>query len=251
MTDPASTEQRFEVETPFGPVWLWGRDTGRPLVVVATGAFAEPWVYDRLQLALPEVDVARFHLPSNHSPPLTPNNLGTISRGLTTALEALYPGRATAIFGLSTGALVALAVSAPQVRRLVLVEPFLRTAHAWPLHDLPRVAKDDAQRELLWNVLGVAEGRVEERDYRHLLDRLTVPAVALVGNTALGERRAISQMPSLVGEADRALLRDHPMIRLFELDGGHDVAARSLAELFRYIADCARALCAEAGGPAT
>ena len=60
MSEGGGAEQRFEVETPFGPVWLWGRDTGRPLVVVATGAFAESWVYDRLQLALPEVGAAEI-----------------------------------------------------------------------------------------------------------------------------------------------------------------------------------------------
>lgn len=245
MTDPANVEQRFEVETPFGPVWLWGRDTGRPLVVVATGAFAESWVYDRLQLTLPAVDVVRFHLPSNHCPPLAPNNLGTISRGLTTALETLFPNRPTAIFGLSTGALVALAVTAPQVRRLVLVEPFLRTAHAWPLHDLPRIARDEAQRELLWNVLGVAEGKVEARDYRHLLDRLSVPTVALVGRTPLGERRRVPAMPSLVDEVDRALLRTHPLVHVFELEGGHDVATESLGELFRHVAHAASAIIAD------
>jgi len=247
MSEGGGAEQRFEVETPFGPVWLWGRDTGRPLVVVATGAFAESWVYDRLQLALPEVDVARFHLPSNHSPPLTPNNLGTISRGLTLALETLYPGRPTVIFGLSTGALVALAVTARQVRRRVLVEPFLRTAHAWPLHDLPRVAKDDAQRDLLWNVLGVADGRVEERDYRHLLDRLSTPTVALVGRTPLGERRPITAMPSLVDDADRALLRAHPRVTVVEVEGGHNVAAQGLEEMFLHILRAANAVLAEAG----
>jgi hypothetical protein len=245
MTDAANIEQRFEVETPFGPVWLWGRDTGRPLVIVATGAFAESWVFDRLQLTLPAVDVVRFHLPSNHCPALTPNNLGTISRGLTTALETLFPNRPTAIFGLSTGALVALAAKAPQVRRLVLAEPFLRTAHVWPLHDLPGIAKDDAQRDLLWNVLGVAEGRVEDRDYRHLLDRLSVPTVALVGRIPLGDRRAVTPMPSLVDEADRSLLRAHPMVRVFELEGGHNLATESLGELFRHVATAANAILAE------
>ncbi len=193
------------------------------------------------------MDVARFHLPSNHSPPLTPNNLGTISRGLTLALETLYPGRPTVIFGLSTGALVALAVTARQVRRRVLVEPFLRTAHAWPLHDLPRVAKDDAQRDLLWNVLGVADGRVEERDYRHLLDRLSTPTVALVGRTPLGERRPITAMPSLVDDADRALLRAHPRVTVVEVEGGHNVAAQGLEEMFLHILRAANAVLAEAG----
>lgn len=235
-------EERFEVETPFGPVWLFGRNTGRPLVVVATGAFAEPWVFDRLQAALPEVDVARFHLPSNHSPPLTPNNIGTMSRALGLAIEALYPGRPTAIFGLSTGALVALAVTSRQVRRLVLAEPFLRTDPVWPLHDLPSLARNDADRDMLWNVLGVAEGRVEARDYGHLLERLAVPATVILGSVPLGERRAFEQMPSLVAPPDRAAFTAHPKVRVLEVAGGHNVAVSDLETVYGAVREAAMAV---------
>ena len=52
-------EDRFEIATSLGEVWLWGRDTGKPVVLVITGAFAEFYVYDHLQLALPQFDVLR------------------------------------------------------------------------------------------------------------------------------------------------------------------------------------------------
>lgn len=239
-------EERFEVETPFGPVWLLGRDTGKPLFVLATGLFAQPWVFDRLQIALPDVDVARFHLPSNHSPPLVPNSIGTIGRALTIAIEARYPGRPTAILGLSAGALVAMAVSAPQVRRLVLVEPFLRTAHIWPLHNVSSRTRSEADRDLLWNVVGVGKGRVEERDYRALLDALTVPTTVIFGDVALGKPRPFTQMPSLADEADRAAFQAHPCVRVLELPGGHNVAAASTIALFPELERAAIAILSEA-----
>ena len=34
-------EELFAVETGLGPIWLWGRDTGQPVLLIITGAFCD------------------------------------------------------------------------------------------------------------------------------------------------------------------------------------------------------------------
>src|SRR5436309_7121331 len=97
-------EERFEIGTPLGEVWMWGRDTGKPVALVITGAFAEFHIYDRLQLVLPGFDVLRTHLPGNHCPPLVATSIGAMAAALTEAVNARFPGRALLIVGFSTGA---------------------------------------------------------------------------------------------------------------------------------------------------
>src|SRR5258706_3734997 len=120
-------EDRFEIATPLGDIWMWGRDTGKPVVLLITGAFAEFHVYDRLQLVLPEFDVLRTHLPGNHCPELIDISVGVMSGAVSQAMGARFAGRALVILGISAGALVAMGVRTPGLAAMMLVEPFLRT----------------------------------------------------------------------------------------------------------------------------
>jgi hypothetical protein len=233
-------ETKFEVETAFGPVWMWGRDTGRPLVVVLTGAFAEFWVFDRLQLAMPDVDVVRLHHPGNHCPGLEPLHLGAIAAAYGSALETRFPGRRAAVLAMSAGALVALALRWPAVRRMVLVEPFLRTGHIWPFRRLGERVETETQRDFVRNVLGADGTRLEDRDYSHLLAALATPTRVLLGDTPLGAPRDISEMPSLVDDRDRAALGAHPLVSVTEAPGGHNVGSRHVDLIFAAISAAAR-----------
>jgi hypothetical protein len=69
----------FAVQTRLGPVWMWGRDTGNPVMLMLTGLFT-PQGYGRdAQRALLGVDVLRAHLPGNHCPALAVPSVGTFA----------------------------------------------------------------------------------------------------------------------------------------------------------------------------
>jgi len=226
-------EQRFEIATPLGEVWLWGRDTGQPILLVVTGAFAEFEVYDRLQLAAPQFDVLRTHLPGNHGPELSDGSIEGMAAAISQAMVARFAGRPFVILGLSTGALVAMAIAAPDLKALLLVEPFLRTLHVWPFRGMANHYREPAQQRFLWTVLGVRDGEAEERDYRRLARDLRVPGFVLLGGLPLQPPRQLPVLPSFVDEVDRATLRAQPLLTIAEApEAGHHAAAQNLP-LFR------------------
>ena len=93
-------------------------------------------------------------------------------------------------------------------------------------------------------MLGVDEHRQEDRDYRHLLAGLRVPAHVFLGQEPLGEPRAFTEMPSLVDAQDRAALAAHPLVTLTVAPGGHHVARRNVDALFAAL----QTACAEGWG---
>jgi pimeloyl-ACP methyl ester carboxylesterase len=222
-------EERFEIATPVGDIWMWGRDTGRPVALLIAGAFADFAIYDRLQIVLPQFDVLRTHLPGNHCPPLAATNIGVMASGISQALAARFAGRPTVAIGLSAGALVAMALASPDLKALLLVEPFLRTLHVWPFRGMVEDYRTPEQRSFLWNVLGVREGAAEERDYRGLAQDLRVPALVLLGGVRLRPPRPLPNLPSFVDDEDRATLRAQPSMTVTEVAGaGHNVAAQNI-----------------------
>ena len=236
-------EDRFEIATPLGDVWMWGRDTGKPILLVVTGAFAEFGVYDRLQLVLPGFDVLRTHLPGNHSPPLIDTSVGVMGRALGLAMDARFADRPFVAIGVSTGAVAAMAMTSPGLKALLLIEPFLRTAHIWPFGDMLEPHPEPWQREFLWKVLGVREGERAERDYSGLVASLRVPGLVLLGAEPLEPPRRLAMLPSFVGEADRAVLRAQPLLRVTEAPGtGHNVAAQSVAIFIDLLVRLCRAI---------
>ena len=242
MSEPVG-EQRFEVDTPLGPIWLWGRDTGRPLVLLINGAFAEAWVFDRLQGELPDVDVLRAHLPGNHCPGLVANNIGTLAQALSLALEQRFSGRRAVVIGLSTGALAAMGRRWPGSVRLLLVAPVLRTRHVWLFPRMLDRVTSDVDRELVWNVFGVREGGREERDYSHLVRGLTVPGRVLLGEIPLLPERDLPTMPSLVDDFDRATLARQPLLAVHVAKGaGHHVPRDDLGLFVSAVLEACRAL---------
>lgn len=221
-------EQKIEVETPLGPVWLWGRgDTGAPVLLLITGAFAKVDTLNRTGAALEGVDVWRAHLPGNHSPELAATSIGAYSAAFSHALNTRFPNRPTVVLGLSVGALVAMGLRNPQIQRLLLVEPPLRTEGVWPLLLLREQAPPGAET-FLWNIFGIGPETTEPRDYSPLLNQLRIPSLVLVGQELLMPVRQSTIMPSLITDEVREALERHPLVRVVEAPGaGHNIPRRA------------------------
>lgn len=239
---PEDSEPQFELPTPLGPVWLWGRPTGRPTLVVVTGLFADAGTMDHLAGLLPEVDVLRTHLPGNHCPRLAAVSVGAFASALSSALDQVVAAP-LGVLGLSVGALVAMGVRSPHLKGLVLVEPPIFTRDLWPLARPDLVARDP---ELMANVLGVGEdGVTAPKDYSPLVRGLSVPAVVLLGERPLMPPRPFETAPSLVDDAGRALLARQPDVSLVVAPGaGHHVPQEATPLLARYVNRLARFLLA-------
>ena len=222
-------------ETPYGPIVLWGEadawTSSRPLVVAIAGAYATArgaFFHLAPHLAT-DADTVIGHLPGNHCPPLAHQSVDTFAAAYSFVISTAFKGRTVIACGASIGGLVALALEAPQIRRLVVAEPPLVMSKVWPLWPtlrgkLAEAAGDGAARAFVTNVFGVTEAAVQERRYDHLLEQLHLPTDVPVGERPLYPERAFDKLPSLVDEPERALLAAHPRIRLHVLAGaGHNV----------------------------
>lgn len=232
-------EHLFQIPTALGQVHLRGRDTGRPILIIITGAYSEAREYHDAQAKFPTLDVLRAQLPGNHCPPLLTTSVGAWCAAYSEALQAGFPDRPTVAVGASTGALIALGLRAPGVRRIVAVEPPLLTAGAWPLRELAQRAPADGAT-FLWNVLGVSATAAEPRDYTALLDGLTAPATVLAGSARLEDQASGEPWPSLVSAEARQRLKACPLVRYQEVEGaGHNVPVHGALAMV----DAIRAAC--------
>jgi pimeloyl-ACP methyl ester carboxylesterase len=234
------SDDRCEVSTPLGPVWLWGRPTGRPTLLVITGLFADADTMDHIGGLLPEVDVLRAHLPGNHCPRLSAVSVGVFASALSSALQQVVTAP-LGILGLSVGALVAMGVRTPNLKGLILIEPPVFTENLWPLAHPELIARDP---ELMAAVFGVGDGGVTEpRDYSALVRGLSVPTVVLLGDRPLMPQRPVESMPSLVDEASRDILARQPNVSLSIAPGaGHHVAKQAPSLLAHHVRRLVRAL---------
>ncbi len=213
--------EKYAFETPLGDIWLWGEPDAlrgdRPIVLFINGAFSipRPRSFD-LQGLMPEAAVFNAHLPGNHSPWLVAQSVGVFAAAFSSVLDEL--GRPAVVVGASAGALVAMAMRSAHLRGLVLVEPILRTGKLWPLvpslrERLAEQPDDAALRAFIWAVFGVSETALEDRDYRDLAAKLSVPSWAVFGGEPLYPERPVERLPSLVDEPERDLFRNRADVR--------------------------------------
>lgn len=241
-------ERLMRIETPFGEVQFRGHDRGRDVLLVITGAFADDDYFCLLQDHLPDVDVWRAHLPGNHCPELLSVGIGVFVAAFDAAIAQRARGRVVSVLGLSTGGLVALGLRSPEIRRLLVVEPPLRTGPAWPLRGFRDGQHPDWER-FTWPIFGIDRTRHEDRSYLHLLDRLACPTRVVVGGVPLMPEREVSAMPSLVGDDVRAILAAHPLIEVTETPGaGHNIPRDAAHELLKMIKFTVGARAGEAAG---
>lgn len=227
--------ERFEVQTSLGPVWLLGRDTGRPILLVITGAFAAADLFWRMQDHFPDADVLRVHLPGNHCPELAETSIRAFAAAVDEALALRWPNRPAMAVGLSVGGLVALGLRNPLVRRLVVVEPVLLTEGVWPL-ELFRTQAPAGAQTFVRNMFGIGLDATEAVDHAWVLDGLMVPALVLIGDDPLGAPRSFERMPTLVSAQAIARLSEHPLVEIERIPGaGHNIPRDAGAQLHRAI----------------
>ncbi len=232
--------------TSAGEAWLWAeaaaREDRRPVVLFINGAFSieRPRSF-ALPERLPEAAVFNAHLPGNHCPRTATHSVEAYAALYSAVLDAL--GRPAIVIGASVGALTALAMRSDHLRGVVLLEPPLQTSGLWPLtvgfrRMLAERPGDADLQEFLWNLFGISETAQENRDYRPWLEALSLPAWAAFGGEPLLPERQVDLVPSLVGEADRALIAAHAGIRTEVVPGvGHNVPGHAIAHVARYARD--------------
>jgi pimeloyl-ACP methyl ester carboxylesterase len=216
--------EKLELQTALGPIWLWGRASGRPTLLIVTGAFADFGVMEHFAPLLPELDVLRAHLPGNHCPRLGETSIAAFAAALDEALRQAAAGP-VAVLGISAGALVALGLRAPNLAGLLLIEPPLFTDGLQPLAEGVDAGKDPG---FMRAIFGIADGRVAEpKDYSALLDGLAAPAEVLLGDRPSVDPRP-GRLPSLVDGRARAALAGCPRVTVTLAPGaGHHVAAEA------------------------
>ena len=218
-----SLDEIIEVQTEYGPIHFRGHDTGRPILLFITGAFAQVDQLHRVPERFPEMDVLRAHLPGNHCPPLVGVSIDLYASAFSAALDDRFKGRDVIVVGLSVGAVVALGLRASRVREIIALEPILVTDEAWPLKVLLNQAQP-GQEAFLWNVLGIGPEGPVRRDYRYVLEGLQVPVCAMLGEEPPPERPWSGAMPGMVGTLARAALAAHPRVWTRHVRGvGHNI----------------------------
>lgn len=229
---------RTEFRTELGTVPLWHAPgalaSGRPVLVTVTGAFATADTMSKMQGVVGGAcDCFLMHLPGNHTPALREASVAAYAQALQAVIGEAFPDRSVVLVGVSIGALVALAVRAPQVRRVVAVEPPLATGKLWPmlgpLAQKIAAAPDDADlRDFAAGVFGVTTEGFRDRRYFDLFDGLDVPVDVVAGDRPLMPERPCDTYPSFVDEPERDFLRGLPNVLLHVAPGaGHNVPFQS------------------------
>lgn len=212
--------------TTQGDVPVWGDldrfQEGRPFLFVVRGAFPDIDTLSLLPARLPHADVALVHLPGMHTPFFAEPSIEGFAQAFDEVVAAL--GRKPALVaGISTGALVALAMRSADA--LFLVEPPLSPAEAWPLVPQFREwARDDADvARWVEALFGYAPDQIHPRDYTHLLAG-SAPGVVLLGGVPLEPPRNFDRIPSLVSQADRTRITAAGRLKAIVFPGvGHNV----------------------------
>ncbi|MBS0334541.1 MAG: hypothetical protein JSS35_17365 [Proteobacteria bacterium] len=230
------------VSTSLGDVPMKIVERGaEPVVLVIRGVLPPA---DYMEWLEPHgADTAFLHLPGMHHPLLRTIGVAAFAQAFDEAVRVRFAGRPVLAVGASAGALVAAAMDAPQIGGRLLIEPFFSTLQLWPLRNWLRHAYSAASPGLwvwLWSVLGIAPDREEERDYRAVL-RPGLPILAVVGDRPLQPPRPVSSLPSLAGDADRALLREAGA-EIREVSAGHDLSREAPEALQAAVADALAAL---------
>jgi hypothetical protein len=226
-------ETRFEIDTELGSVWLHGRNTGKPILLVIAGLFAPSRYAGGAQAAFPHLDVLRCQLPGWRCPGLVSTSIGVFAAAYSEALTRVAEGRPTMIHGHSAGGLIGLAMREPGLRRKFILEPPLRTGDLWPLHELRHIGPPGWEK-LTWPILGLDAARHEARDYIPMLDGLTTPTTVVIGSEPLLPPRELPEPPSFVDATSRQVLSRHKMVQLIEVPGvGHRLPSVAAAVTIR------------------
>jgi len=211
----------------FGVVGRRSFDRPRPCLLIVGGAFPpNGYMHEHIK-AFPGANVVVSNLPGMGTP-WSPAEVPALTAGLQEVAGWLFADLPLVVFGVSTGALLALGFKAPNLVRTVVLEPFLQTGNLWPFiadsrARLERYNHRPAIVSFLWTVFGIGATTLENRDYRYLAQGLSVPTDVILGGMPLLPERPLPAWPSFASDEDRAAFRRNPLATLHEgpPDAGH------------------------------
>ena len=244
-------EQRT-FETSLGQIVLRGRDTGRPILLVLPGLYSNALFGSGIQASWLGLDVMIGRVPGDGAPQLASISIGAFASAYSEAVCALGD-RSVFAYGISAGALTALALRGPNIKGQLLIEPPLQTGGLWPLRDALRDVGPEGWEAISWPVFGISATCHEDRDYAHLLESLAAPTTVLVGDVLLEPRRPLEDQPSLVGEAARNRLQKTSRLSLHIIPNcGHSIVGGNPDAVHLHLKrSISSALGEEFAGPAT
>ena len=210
--------------TDFGPLYFVGRihtDRRRPVLFAMGGIWTRDDDLHELVEWFPGASVIVAPLPGMGSTLTNTFEIETTIKTVDQALAALVPDRRIVAFGASTGCLVTLGLTCPQVVRHVALEPFFRTAPLWPFlksarEMLAAAPERKGAAQAAWEIFGLRDGEVTDRDYRHLLRDVKLPVDAVLAKAPLEPERNYDGWPSLTSADDRAAMAANPLFTLHE-----------------------------------
>lgn len=234
---PVSETKWLQCRTPSGDLLFAARpelrERHKSIVVLihdvmgSAGALAS-W-FSRLE---PEAELVLAAVPGHgKGPPLTRRGWDNLIAAYDLSLRSFAEGRRVLVAGAGLGGVIALALGARGYAS-VAFDPCLSTAKQWPLAvGLRRSAGRGTapHPDLLFDALGWREGAfVEDRRHGDLLGRIKAPALVVCGDAPLGEERELQAAPSMLDEADHALLAAYPDVRVQVVAGcGHNVLGQA------------------------
>lgn len=212
------------VSTDHGPLYFVGRihtDLSRPVLFVMGGIWTPDDHLHEVVDWFPGASVIVAPLPGMGSTYTLTFDVANGAKTVEQALATLVPGRKVVTFGVSTGCLITLAQRAPQVVGHVALEPFFRTGPLWPFLHSARQMLDAAPERVgaaqaAWEIFGLKDASVTDRDYRHLAHEVTAPVDAILGAEPLEPKRHMQGWPSLTSAEDRALMAANPHFTLHD-----------------------------------
>jgi len=219
-----------------GPLGVVGRihPDSRAALLIVDGAFPPPGHLHDLVLQFAGVSVLVVNIPGMAGVPWAKATVAGLTQGLSEVVRLFLPKAPLVAFGSSTGNLLTLGLTLPNICRRVAYEPFFETADLWPFIansrdrlalNLPkaRTGHHAFLEHYFWEFFGIGADRLENRDYRGLLGNITVPTDVLVAQLPLLPPRKLDRWPSFTSEKDRALLASNPLVTLHEgpEDSGH------------------------------
>ncbi|THD60182.1 alpha/beta hydrolase [Phenylobacterium sp.] len=212
------------IENQTGGLSFVGRlhtDRVRPSLLAVCGAFPTATYLHDLVSTFAGANVLVANMPGMAATPWANPTLAEATEALQRAVALLLPTQPIVALGVSTGNLLTLGLDLPNIRRRVAVEPFFETEGLWPFiaNSRERMALNPdnaAMARFFWDMFGIAQDRLENRDYRHLLGAIAVPTDVIVGAEPMQPEREAATWPSFITPEDRAALAANPWVTLIE-----------------------------------
>jgi hypothetical protein len=195
-------------------------DRPGPAILCVRGLWPGDYFMNELFDYMPHTDIVVADLPGTRLYGPSPATAAQFSLAMDEVVAKILRGRDVVALGVSTGALVTLGLTRPEIRSHVVVEPFLRTGNLWPLidyvrEDLVRHPDSERRRTYARELFGYSLGGIDDLDFRGLARSVRVPIRPVYGGRPLPARRTTPAWPwpSLSDEETRATFASVPGAR--------------------------------------